>query len=285
MPVISTLHRPGSRAVGAAACLAIGTLAATGAPARAEKQPAPACGITYMPFVPGAQWTYEYVPPDDAAPERGLRLSPPDKIIVRVVSVSAAAGGETEIKLSEEWRKTAVEVVLRCTRERLVISPHSILFAGEIGGGMNVELENVKREGGNFPGGRGLADGQTWEETLTGTVVRRPAERTDPQIPRANLELARQVSVTGRESVATAAGTFQALRVQVDLSGRAHVEGAADKAVEIPAGATGILWFAPGKGLVKVRNARGDSWLLTEYRPAGATPAAPAGGAASAPAR
>ena len=235
--------------------------------ADAQRKPAPACGISYLPMVPGAEWTYEPYWPPEATPPPPARArlipKPPQKITIRVKTVTASKGKPTEIVLVEIADKDKRETTIKCTGKTLDVPHHSFFYAGEPIGGLGIKLVDVKRKSGNaFPGRRGLRIGDEWDDILTATLQR--TSHHGVKLSTGTIELERDVTVASVDRISVAAGTFQATQVQVELRGQIKLNGA-KRPFEIPAGSVGLLWFSRGTGVVKARDAQGRYYQLIKH--------------------
>jgi hypothetical protein len=242
-----------------------------GKPARA------ACDLTYLPFTPGASWTYVFFLTTDAP--AGIYVKDPDSFTVKVTAIEPA-GADTVIKLEESYRKHVVATELRCNKDGLHVPPNSFFFFGEPGGGIGLELTDLKRVEGysaqDFPGSKvGLKRGTELYGELKATAVRTPSAGTEAVLPRASVELERKLTVRGPEDVESKLGSHDSTPVQIELTGRANLEGQPkDKEFNMPA-ATTTLWVARGLGVVRVEGSNGKGWQLSEQSDGSEPPPAP----------
>jgi hypothetical protein len=228
---------------------------------------AAACGLDFLPLVEGTVWTYEPFTPGDAPDAPGLRVKAPEALTLRVASVQQS-GGQTRITVEESWRKVTVKTELTCSKEQLQVPPQSFFFAGEPGGGLGIELQNLQSTGESFLAGkRGLA-GETYQE-LKAMAIRTPAEGSEARIAQATLEVERKMVVRGRETTESAMGDHRAIKVQVQTTGRSALESQKDKPFNMPA-LDSTLWFAPGVGMVRAETSAGTGWRLTGHKVPGA---------------
>jgi hypothetical protein len=224
----------------------------------------PACGIDFLPLVPGHQWTYKFFVPEESTPPAGqLHVPEPESLTIQVVKVEAH-GDSTQITLSESYRKVTVETVLTCDKERLLIPPDSFFFAGEPGGGIGIQLDKLERKGDSVLLDKGLGE-DTFQE-FNATAIRKPADGTGAVIPAARLEIERKMTAKGKDTVETDAGQQQkAIRVDIQLTGRAALDVQKDKPFNMPA-FDSSMWFAPGIGVVRVETKIGVGWKLVESK-------------------
>jgi DUF3108-like len=203
------------------------------------------CANIYYPVRQGATWTYkstggpagEYTFADTitAVREDGFTLSTQIGDITR----------------SQEWTCTAPGL----TALQLGGAPAAMLNSQ----GIQMDLSASNVTGVTFP--RQINPGDQWQQTmdLTGTVsmMNEEAEASG------NAQMS--FSAIGTESVSVPAGTFDALKVQVDvtLNINATYEG-----ITLPVSFTGTYtyWFAPNVGWVKASgtgNVLGNSFTDT----------------------
>jgi hypothetical protein len=259
------------------------------AQAQRKKKGKPACGITYLPLVEGNQWTYGPVQaptPENEDQKKFLdglaKLAPPHPKEVRITVVSVEkAGGGAEVTLEEitelygeknekgEQLKGAeikLETKLRCTAKSLEIDPNSFFFAAESGGGLLMELENVKRTGDPFPGKQGFRRGKKWSSEIKGDVTRHATEGTGATMTSGRVEMEREMTVGPTELLATPTGTYRADSVWFQMSGRAFVEPDIKTGSEMALGVPGTLWFEKKVGVVQAKNRSGQYFQLTSMK-------------------
>jgi hypothetical protein len=236
---------------------------APAAPAAAAK--GPACGISFLPLVEGNEWTYQFFVPENFQMAPGLHIAPIDTLKIKVVKVEPAADG-TKITVEETYRKVVAQSVLTCNADHLLVAPESFFFAGEPGGGLGIQLDKLQRKGESFLIKTGLKE-STYEE-FKATAVRKPTEGSGAQLAAASLELERKMTVKGIEPVESGMGQHKAIRVDLQITGRATLEVQKGKPFNMPeVGAT--MWFEPGTGIVRVESRLGNGWRLTDFKPAG----------------
>ena len=188
------------------------------------------CANTYYPIRPGATWTYKSTggPAGEYSFTDTITAVGQDSF-----TLTTQIGGLTNI---QDWN---------CTPEGLVAhqlggAPAAMLNSQ----GIQLALNATNASGVVFPSQ--INGGDSWQHTLDVagivTVAGEEAEATGTA----------QMNFTaeGNESVTVPAGTFDALRIQVDttLNVSASYEG-----ITLPVTFTGAhtYWFAPGVGWVK----------------------------------
>lgn len=257
-----------------AAAAAALVAAPSSADAQRAKKPQPACGISYLPLVEGAQWTYEpFASPipiteeDQAQLTKWAWVSPPapTKITIKVTKVETTETGAT-ITLDEAVDRASRFTTITCTPTSLEIDPQSFFFAVEPGGALLMNLSDVKREGG-------LAGAKGWKKhpfktvtTVAAKLARDPTDGTGAEVTGGTVELERTLYVGAVESVQTPSGKHdKAQRLEFDLAGRVAVAPKLEKRIEIPLRWRGMMWFQDGVGLVQARNRIGHWFQLTEH--------------------
>jgi hypothetical protein len=250
--------------------------------AKRPKKPRPACDLAYLPFTPGAQWTYAFFLTADQPP--GLYVKDPETLTITVKEIRTEPAA-TVIALEESYRSVSVRTELRCDKNGVVVPPTSFFFFGEPGGGLALELVDLQRgadAGRELPAA--LKTGDELFEEMKARAVRTPTDGSDARLPAALVELERKATVGAREDVESKLGSHDATRLELELTGRANFEGQPrDKEFNMPA-AKAVLWFASGVGLVRAESSVGKGWQLASFSD-GTTPAvAPAAPATTAPA-
>jgi hypothetical protein len=258
---------------------------------RKPKPPQPACGLTSFPMIPGYEWTYEPVAPPN--PPSGPRPKPkqPIKLRLKVLAVqpSATNPAETEIQLQESFtlaegaQEQSYQTRLTCTKDALNVPPESFLFAGEPGGGLNITLGELTREGNSYIFRKGLitvppTTGELIENIKT-TFTRTAHSKTKAEMANGSLDIQRLVRIGINETVSTAAGSFDTIPVQVDLRGNLTLDVKPEpQTFSIPANTISKLWFAPNVGIVQVYNPNVHLYQLSDFQQPDPTAAsAPAG--------
>ncbi len=265
---------PSVRRTSLVSATALAALTLTGlAGSAAAKKSKPACGISYLPLVTGSIWTYEPVEPPVPLSEtdaervkkaKQLNTPPPKQVVITVLSVEDEKGGSV-ITLEEKADTLTRKTVLHCTRKGLEIDPQSFFFAAEPGGGLNMTLANVEREG-SLPGASGFRKGKSSTVAIKADLERTAHEGTKATINNGKIQVERTVFPGINENVSTPAGAFKkATRVEFDLTGRAAVEPNIERFFEIKIDWRGIFWFQDGVGLVQARNRSGIWYQLTSY--------------------
>lgn len=226
----------------------------------------PACDASFLALEEGAVWEYEREVPEDgeqALGEADLALKLPTELTVEVKEI-AEDGDDTVVVLREVFGTIEQTPEIRCTGEGIVVSPHSFLSVGEPGGGVGMELEERDRRGPSYPDG--LRPGARWSSWVESEFQQTAAEGTGAEHPSGEIQIERDMVALGRVSLELDDDrTFRPFRVDFELEGRAMVEPALDRAVEIPADAQGALWFQPGVGLVRAVNRYGHDWTLANH--------------------
>ena len=253
----------GPRARSLAAIAALVSLVLAGHVANAAVG-APACGIDFLPLAQGRQWTYKFFVPEDSAPPAGqLHVAEPETVTIQVVKVESQ-GDSTKITVSESYRKVTVETVLTCDKDRLLIPPDSFFFAGEPGGGIGIQLDKLERKGDSVLLDKGLGE-STFQE-FKATAIRKPTDGSGAVIPGARLEIERKMTAKGKDTIESDTGEPQrAIRVDIQLTGRAALDVQKDKPFNMPA-FDSSMWFAPGVGVVRVQTKTGVGWKLVESK-------------------
>jgi hypothetical protein len=230
-----------------------------------KKKAVAACEMSYLGLVEGTSWTYELFAPPDAPERRGLFLDDPPRVTVKVTKVEASGKKGATVTLEETHRKFSRTTTITCHEDDGVrLDPHSFLFAAEVGGGLQVELAGLKREGHSFPGKKDFKTGTELIEELKANATRVASPDTNVEHAAAKLEIEREMKMMGTEPIESALDVHnKAMRVDISVTGRAGVAPELDKLVNMPA-ATSVMWFAPGVGLVRAQNRLGQGWQLIE---------------------
>jgi len=186
------------------------------------------CGSAHFPFIPGANWSYRTSDgdvvkigiPGQEDQKRFLdgRLMSREKWTNRTIAV--CQGGRI--------RLTDFNFLLIFERDRTVTTPCS-----------------EGQYGFSLPADDFLARDNAWSEKgcLVHTVLDENYQEKQSET-REDLEV--RGRVLGRENVAVPAGNFEAVKVELNLSGRQEVSGGA-KRID----STVDVWAAPGVGIVK----------------------------------
>lgn len=268
---LTLMMGPGSRLTAGAALLAAAAVLATPLAAEGKKKKdgdkaagkagAPACGISFLPLVEGAEWSYKYFVPEGAEPPPGqLHVNPAETLTVRVDKVVPAADGAT-ITVTETYRKVSITHDLTCTKDNLQVPLDSFFFNGEPGGGIGMKLDKLDRKGESFLTKGGLKE-NTFQE-FRAQAIRTPTQGSGAAIPPASLEVERKMTVRGKEPTESEMGEHKgAIRVDIEVTGRAALESQKDKPFNMPA-VPSSMWFQPGVGVVRVESRVGWGWKLT----------------------
>jgi hypothetical protein len=203
------------------------------------------CTNVYYPVRPGATWTYQSTggPAGEYSFTDTITSVGPDGF-----TLSTQIG---DIARSQEWN---------CTTEGLTAlqlggAPAAMLNSQDIQ--LNLNFGNVT--GVTFPSQ--IHPGDQWQQTMdvqgNATLMNEQAEATG------NAQM--NFSVLGNESVTVPAGTFDALKVQVDVTLNIN---ATYSGITLPVSFTGAYtyWFAPNVGWVKASgtgNVLGNSFTDT----------------------
>lgn len=230
--------------------------------AAAGKPAAPACGIAFLPFVEGTEWTYKHFVPEGYEPPKGqLFVDAPPNLTVRVDKVTPTADGAT-ITVTETYRKVTATRELTCTKDALEIPIDSFFFNGEPGGGIGIKIDKVDRKGDSFLLKGGLKE-NTFQE-FRAVATRVPTEKSGAAIPPAALEVERKMTVKGKQPTESDLGEHKtAIRVDIELTGRAALDTQKDKPLNM-ATIPSSMWFQPGIGLVRAESPTlGWGWTLS----------------------
>jgi hypothetical protein len=235
------------------------------AQAQRKKRPVkPACDLSYLPFRPGATWTYDSFVPGDAPDRKGIYVQDPPSFTAKVTGIRKD-GDTTVIELEESYRKVVRKTELRCDKAGLTVTPQSFFFAGEVGGGLGIELADLKREGDEYPDKKGLKSGSQFYEELKAKATRVPTANSNAVLAPETLELERKLTVGGKEEAESKVQVYRATRVEVEMTGRANQDGQPDdKAFNMPA-VRSVMWFVGDVGVVRVETSQGVGWQLSAY--------------------
>jgi hypothetical protein len=228
----------------------------------------PACGMKELPFVPGAEWTYQYYVPEGVQLPPGVRIQDPQALTIKVTKV-AKAGPKTVISLEETYRKVVVNTELECDKKTgLTVPVDSFFFAGQPGGGLQMKLGKVERKAETNVFTGGALKGEAFEEIKT-SATREPSPQTGAVLVPAKLEVERKMTVGAqKEIVESGVGSHKATRLAISMTGRATLENTPDKPFNFPP-LDVAMFFAPDVGVVQVRNSQGQGWKLAEHKVAG----------------
>jgi hypothetical protein len=274
------------------------------AAAKAGAPGAPACGVTILPLVPGAQWTYNPavapLPPTDAI----KRISPaqPNQIVITVKSVETK-DADTVVTLEEKFQidrpkpgeakpvteERSITTTVTCNDKKFDISPESFFFAGEPGGATNLEVSKVEHlKGTSIQLTKGAIGDAPWGEDLVMTWSQTPTEKTQAKLASGKLEMERRFTPQPVEPITTKMGNYKAEKLGLITTGRVTLDEHSEKTkpMELPANWISTLWLADGVGMVQALNSFGHMYQLVDSGNAGDRPAegAPAEGADAKPA-
>jgi hypothetical protein len=222
-----------------------------------------ACGADYLALVEGAVLVYEHIPATEEPP--GPKANWPTELTIEITEV-AISGKQATVTLRESFRDTSRETTIKCGPDGIRISPQSFFFAGEAGGGLNLELEDLKQDQPDLPAPANFRSGQVWTVYIKAAVKR--AGKSTAKLGNGRVEIDREIRIGGREPVESATGEHRGYRVDVMLGGRAAVEPALDKWVDLPP-ANAVMWLVDGLGLVRAENRFGHGWQLKSRTIAG----------------
>jgi hypothetical protein len=226
---------------------------------KAGKPGASACGISFLPLVEGTEWTYKYFVPDGVEIPPGLHVVPPDTLTIKVDKVEQS-GDSATITVTETYRKVSGTREITCSKDSLQVPIDSFFFNGEPGGGIAIKLDKMERKGDSFlTPGKGLKE-DTYQE-FKALATRVPTEGSGAAMAPANLEVERKMVVRGNEATESEMGDHKAIRVDIELTGRAALESQKDKPFNMPA-VPSSMWFAPGVGVVRAESRMGWGWKL-----------------------
>ena len=211
-----------------AAAVALAPLAATAAPA---------CPSAWMPMLRGAEWTYR-----NTAGERvTLQVSGADSrngfVIATIDTLAPVAAGEK----SEGTGEPVLQTTFLCTADGLDLPFGEAVTAGRM------RIETMKQEGTTLPTPAKLVPGATWTSSRTLRIT------AGDHISRSRI--ASTHTAGGMEKVETPAGTFDAMRIDVELSVTSIVDSPRSTSVAgslLPTKGSSHQWFAKGVGLVKM---------------------------------
>ncbi len=252
-----------------------------------------ACGVTLLPFVPGATWTYNPAVAPLPAPDAIRRIAPaqPKQIIITVKSVEAK-GEETLVSLEEKLtydrtkpgeektkpvsEERAITTTVTCSETKFDVAPDSFFFAGEPGGYVGLEVSKLERiKGTSLQLVKGKIGEAEWREDLVLQWAHTPHEGTDAKLGSGKLEIERRFTPQVPEPITTKMGKYDAEKIGLITTGRVTVENAHPnmKPMELPAGWISQLWLAEGIGLVQALNSYGHMYQLVDSSAAGERPA------------
>lgn len=233
--------------------------AATAKPAKATN----ACGIKALPLALGNSWTFiAAAPPQEATPQQKQFLPPqPKQVVITVADIKPAEkAGLTTVSLTEDVDGRIINSTITCAPNgsTFTISPDSILYAGEPGGWYGLEFPTWTTSGPTWAtaAGKFLPE---WREDVKATWKRVDADKSS-----GTLELEHAYTVEPIEPVGTAAGTYDAYKLIIEITGRVGIDKPvkADKPMELPANWVNALWLADGVGPVQILNSYAHMYSL-----------------------
>ncbi len=242
---------------------------------RKGKGSAADCNMSFLPFIEGATWKYQYaIPPGSSETTNALRAKVPETFSIRVKSIESH-GDDAKITLEESYRTVVRTTILTCHKKYGLFVPiDSFYFSGELPGAIGVSIEDLSLKGEMYPGSAGFKEGDSFYVGGKATIVRTPAGDSNVEHPKFKLEIERQITIGSKEDVETEHGIHAAYKVEVTLSKRLALKPTPDKSVPLPEG-NATLWFAKGLGLIRSYNRMGQGWELVEYTNAAGDPIRP----------
>jgi hypothetical protein len=189
------------------------------------------CANPYFPAITGAQWTY-------------LATGGPSGDFSYTNSISAADADS--FTLSTQFDDLTVTQEWACTAEGLAAlqfapGPEASLS----GAGISATYETTAASGVTVPAS--LAPGSTWTQSFDVAVQMMMPEGMNAS---GGGTITQNYTAVGTETVSTAAGSFEAMKVDSTL----HFDLTVDVlgvSVPVVLDSTGSTWWAPGVGLVK----------------------------------
>lgn len=233
--------------------------------AEAQRAPRPACNLKAFPMVAGIEWVYEARAIPGRAPPKQPPPKPvqPEKVTIKILTVTKE-GPITTIELEESSDYGTVKTTLTCERDKLNVPMNSFFFAGEPGGGLNVEVTDVERTGNSYLFRLGKVQIPEWTEEVKGKFTRTPPEGSKAMLFNGSFDLQRVVLIGLPEPVSTDLGDLSASPVQVDLRGSVTLDSTPEPyTFSVPANTISKLWFAENLGVVQVFNPNSHLYMLT----------------------
>jgi hypothetical protein len=182
------------------------------------------CDHPYFPLRDGMRITYQSSAPNETAPRT---LS---------VTVTKVGGGKATVETvhSNEKDKAPLTVDLVCSASEGV----QFDFSSLAGGAGGKKMKEVKRTGMDFPAASKFKAGEKWDTSQTVQV-----EMGDKTL---TVETKAVHSVEGTETVTVPAGTFDAVKIQVESDSTTTGAGQMP-----PFHLSQTFWVSKGVGLVK----------------------------------
>jgi hypothetical protein len=214
--------------------------------------------------------------------DRIKKISPlaPKQIVITVKSIEAKKG-ENVVNLEEKITTEAgsdpkklavdnhvIQTTITCSATKFEISPESFLFAGEPGGYLGLQLEDLKRikDSTSLKLTGGMIGDKEWLEEITAHWTRIPTPGSDAKLGSGKLEIERKFKPQEPEVVIGKLGSFRAEKLKLQTTGRVTLDGAAPntKPVELPADWNSILWLVDGVGMVQALNSYSHQYQLVD---------------------
>lgn len=244
---------------------------------------APACGAKILPLAEGNQWTYNAIAAPLPPPEAIKRLSPaqPKAIVITVKSVENK-GAETVVTLEEKLTidrtqdpkkplldELTYESTITCSDKKFEISPNSYYFAGEPGGYLGLEVNNLTRvKGTSLQLTKGTIGDKEWREDMVIEWTRKPTEGSGAKLGAGKVELERQFTPQQPEPITTKSGMiYKSEKLALITTGRVTLANPGNpkhKPMELPANWLSTLWLANNVGVVQTLNSYGQMFQLVD---------------------
>jgi hypothetical protein len=241
-----------------------------------------ACNTKLLPIAVGNEWTYSPVRAPFDAPEQIAKIAPPEpkKVVVTVKAVDKK-GTDTVVTLDEvstidiskdEKKPNLVDrtvtTTITCSKDKLDISPESILFAGEPGGILGMTIDKLDRKGDSWKLVNGGIGDQKWEEDLVLQLSRQATPGSDAKLSGGKIEMERVFQPAQPEAVVSTLGHWTAEKLGLTTTGRVTLADAAPdtKPAEMPAGWVAFIWVAPTVGVVQMVNPYAHMYQLTDAK-------------------
>jgi hypothetical protein len=200
---------------------------------------APACGLRNFPLYAGASWTYK-----SGTDEM--------KIAVDEVGPGKDADGApaTIIKVSETYKGETSILQYSCTDKKgLRVPVESFFFTGEAGGLWGTQLAITKHDDVWLHPDVDVSGDNGWQESVKADATRTDLGGRGAKHPDAKVEIERYVKVDGVEQLQVPAGTWNAIKVTLQLRAKALIgEEKADVLVDDKT--PGNMWFVKDLGII-----------------------------------
>jgi hypothetical protein len=226
-----------------------------------------ACGIKALPLSVGNTWTFvAAAPPQEPSPQQKLLLPvQPKQVVLAVTKIESDPKTKlTTVSMTETIDGRVVDSSITCSADgaTFAISPQSMLYTGEPGGWFGLEFPTWTPSGPTWQTTKGNFTPE-WREDVKATWKRLDADKAT-----GTLELEHSYQVGEPESVGTNAGTFNAYKLIVEVTGRVGIDKPvhADKPMELPENWINALWLADGVGPVQVLNSYAHMYSLQDFK-------------------